>query len=224
MNRNFVDVITARLESPLVAAVGTNPNEKSDLLVISENDFNDFVTFSTNDALVHGLEVVVSDDAVIVQGIVRTGIAFRNRSDFFAKTAELIQGKITHPEVRPWSVGPWLPEAYCADIAGSQLIIGDSEQYDSTVKELKRYPEVLSKSIQNACIKEIELKTNILQNVNLAPLQISVLSSDVCMASIRRLFASERVYFRGLKYIEESAEMLSDKTKEHVMSLLHLNH
>lgn len=182
-----------------VLSTGQNPELNKDLLVVGELTRDEFQS-SLLEALVNVAEARLSDDAIVVQqDDNKVGVAYYTECSFNSLVADVANGRAIDPIVKHWSLGPWLPEIFASDMARS-LTLTESDSDSSRVAELfRQYPDPLREAIIARSLSEIAMKTAMLE-VGQYELSSKFLAMDICLASMRLLYATEKIYFRGFKY------------------------
>lgn len=203
-----------------VLSTGHEPDSYTDFLVVDQvarEDFFDELRRDLQRNDIEPTEIVESDDALMIptQGI---GIAYQDADSFYAKVAAIHDGADVDPIVKPWSVGPWLPESFAGDLARSLVIKTGEVDVDSYVQLFHTYPTGLRASLLSTTAQEITSKSDRLKLVG-EGLQSHFLMSDVCLAGIRYAHAFDEVYFGGLRYVRATMDELSEQDSRIVRAL-----
>lgn len=220
--RRYAERLLAFMDPECVMSTGAQPETYTDLLVVGDVSrgeyFDVFKALNPLDAVT----IREVDDAVLIgtQMHCKMGIAYHQKESFEARLFSLRSGDDVAPVHTTWSQGPWLPEAYAADLADAQIICDKSGMYAQLVSQFGSYPELLRQGIVDYTSKEIELKSRLLERDNADPLSRSLIENDIKLAQLRRIFASEGVYFRGMRYLATASEQLTDGSKHAIRALI----
>ena len=206
----------------LIISTGPYPELNRDLLVVGDLTRDEYFSLFVETVKTGDIDIELVDDAIILtqSDSTRVGIAYQQKSDFLHQVAALHEGRLLTPVHTLWSVGPWLPEAFASDLATSiPLLIKDIELYENT-SSLQHYPEKLKIGIIEYCENEIRQKSRTLAKSDIDELSRSFATNDIALAKIRMLHALDNVYFRGLKYINDTQQKLSKASRKEIEIIL----
>jgi len=206
-----------------ILSTGKDPDSLQDLLVIGEKPRDVYFISLMGKLVAMGLGVCVSDDALVVkdkESII--GMAYYERPLFAKKLEDIYTGNSPDPVIKPWSIGPWLPEAFASDLKRSRSVVADNHEAQRIHSMFRVYPLGLQGAIIRYCRQEIKTKKLLLNNertINNA-LATDILINDLCLSSIRLIYATEQIYFRGLKALEESLPELSRDNQDFINTMI----
>lgn len=203
-----------------IFSTGNDPSLLKDLLVVGslprETYLNELERFEP----LAEFRSEQSDDALLLHADkARVGVAYYEREKFLETVGKLLNGEMVDPVVKPWSTGPWLPEAFASDLSRSVALRLQDECVLSALQYTKMYPTELSTALIARCTQEIIMKTNMVDKTQKESLQHDYLAADICLAGVRLIHAKEKIYFRGLKYVTETKGSLSAESVAIVTAL-----
>lgn len=221
MNRLTLNDIGRVDNDAVVLAVGQAPESLNDLLVVGEESRDVFLPRLREAIGDTAMTAMLLDDALLITRDTRSqqGIAYQSREEFFRRVERLKSGVDIDGISKPWSIGPWLPEAYASDLARAVCVIGNGSDVDDQARDFLTYPHDLRCALMELMSTEVDIKSSMIANGVESKLAKQALEVDVALASIRLIYAQERVYFRGLKYVGQTLPVLSDCAAEAVFRI-----
>ncbi len=209
----IIEAITLLDPNAAILATDHNPESATDLLVVGEMPRDVYIEKLNESAILAHFTRKRSDDALIITADNGSacGVAYYEQKLFSTRIQAIAMGREVDPIVKPWSVGPWLPEAFAADLSQAH-VLRSNPAVEKKVAHFTNYPEGMRQGILQRCIEEITIKANRMGRTaeTVKDLAFTQTAADICMAGIRVAHARERVYFRGLRYVDETIPKLSE--------------
>jgi len=214
------DIATAIIESDpatSIVATGSSPESLKDLLAVGSRERHEYLNDISAQLASIAIESSMCDDAIVIDGP-KMGIAYYNEAIFLETLSKLTRGELVDPIVKPWSTGPWLPEAFADDLRRA-IPIHNANSLCSTTRIFDTYPPILREAICARSMLEISIKS---ARIDVADRDLSdtILASDICFAGLRYLHAENSIYFRGLRYADETINQLPSTSQKLARSLL----
>lgn len=193
-----------------ILTTGSSPTSLRDLLVVGSQERNNYLSGLRASLANKAIHSYLCDDAIVVPDP-RMGIAYYEQSAFVKALDNLAQGKEVDPIVKPWSTGPWLPEAFAEDLRRALPVHNATNLFDSA-RAFDAYPPLLQEAICEKTMLEILSKSERI-DASGENLGNSMLATDICFAGLRYLHAENATYFRGLHYAEETIPHLPNASQ-----------
>lgn len=201
IRREIVTTIKESIPVECMLSTGNDPSSLKDLLVVGAYERQDYLNNIRTQLAKKAVASYICDDALIVT-TPSMGLAYYDRTTYFDTLDNLYQGRLVDPVVKPWSTGPWLPEAFASDLSRT-VALRDVDDIYAAAHEFDTYPAPLQEAICTKTILEMKLKLERVESAGQS-LGGTMLAADICLAGLRYLHAENSVYFRGLRYINET--------------------
>lgn len=153
----------------------------------------------------------VSDDAVRFDlGSSTGGVAVCDSIKLVEQIKEWTRGENLVGQHRPWTIGCWLPEALCGDLATAEVLHDANGIYAEMKSLIVPYPERLSQAIAATCVNEVRQKSDTLGRLSQKDrtIESALCLSDIGAAVVRLAFARSRRYLRGFRSLAQQAAFL----------------
>lgn len=196
--RELIDYIATTTAPDALLTTGEDPSSLSDLLVVGVSPREKYLGTLADSLHRRGIAASLCDDAVVIPSV-SMGVAYYTRTSLDHAVHDLSKGLMVDPVVKPWSTGPWLPEAFASDLQRAHHVSGDISVANS-LRIFDKYPQALCDAICASTAMEIAIKARRVENVA-SQLDRDILRADICLAGLRYLHAHNRSYFRGLRYL-----------------------
>lgn len=135
-------------------------------------------------------------------------VAIANKEKFLSLfKAQQIDGGYTERSAF-WVTKSWIPEAFIADIANSNILYEKNNLYSNISDSAKIYPDRLKNMIMHRCQQEILHKIGPMCSSEIDNLDAYLIRSDIVSALIRYAFAYDKIYFRGFHKIDKQSKKL----------------
>ncbi len=197
-------------DTTAVLATGARPQSLKDLLVMGDLNREEYLQILHDSFSQQNIPSYRCDDALVTNSP-RMGIAYYNHDAFLQTIDSLTSGDSIDPIVKPWSTGPWLPEAFADDLRRA-IPLSDGSAVLDLLRTFDEYPPNLREAICARCILEIQIKSRQIEGTTLG-LGKETLAADICFAGLRYLHAKEGQYFRGIRYLEDTLPTLPDESQ-----------
>ena len=213
MSENFTSLTqeVALQHAGSLLSVGSHPESRTDLLAIGSFADDYFFKRVARDKRLRGARTEVVDDAIILsKGDERIGVAYDKENSFYTRVSQLARGNSVDPLVKPWTLTPWLPEAFGADLS-TAVILKDDIGIHELIEQFETYPEAMGAAIIERARQEIRLKEALQANETITPLERIYSYADISLAGMRIVHASQEVYFRGVRYLNKTLPLLDSQ-------------
>ena len=201
MSRSRVETIASIYAYPGTVGIlstGQDPKTMKDLLAFGQEERATYLKGLQEYLSTQATSSYTCDDALVLKEP-QIGIAYYQEGALLKNIDSLVKGETVDPIVKPWSTGPWLPEAFADDLRRAKAMHGADKIY-SALRVFDKYPEGLSEAICASTALEMNIKLKRLSESKEESLSSSILAADICIAGLRYLHATHKVYFRGLRY------------------------
>jgi hypothetical protein len=151
---------------------------------------------------------------------ISTGVAFIEQGILNSRFEAIISGQNAIPVYETWTVFASVPEVLCADVYDAVVLFDRSGWFATRKGQLEVYPSELRRSILDASSRELYAKAT---TADSALREGEVLVADCTIYSsllpvVRGLFATEKVYFRGMKHLMSQLAHLLPAKADYILS------
>lgn len=202
------------------SSVKNNNYHDIDFLVIS-NDKNK--TINNIYEIFKDYKTSMIDDSLKVSNYFDKEISFAiyERDYFFNLVHNYNKGEQMHSYHKSWATGYWLIEGFINDLKNSMIVV-DNHNLNELIKIVSKESIYGEKRILVDCKEELIIKKNILDKVD-NPIEISLVSNDLLLCSLRALSLINGKPLRSFKNIKDKIEDLPDEYKTIINNLVDNN-
>jgi len=202
-----------------VILVGSATSNKDyndiDILIFVDN-INLVTKYLTEFSIILNENYIICDDSYrfLINKNEEVSIVFQVKNDFLKKINGILKGKDIYRRYRNWTVGGFFPESLLKDIEKATLLWEDSNHILKNIqnkinKKKDHFFNIFSKSLE----EEIRLKLSYYNNSYNLVFR-NTLVNDLQIATIRLMFAKEKMFFPSLKRYNKEILKMSNKSRE----------